>query len=273
MKTETDINQELDQAMEKYMRENRRLQNGAISEVDEARIEILDILSKYAGDNGTIPKEKVRAILRELGEVESSIENRLTESIDETIDRTTDKAIKWSTVALGSILAAGLISVNKIKRDVRENVLNRKTSDGLSLNDRLQRLSGNLVDDVRKDIRSGILRGASVAAINRDIKKTVDKSVWQVRRLVMTEGNNAYRKTIGEVAIASKVVKAVRIIDNRGRHPNHESHECYRLAEQDMYGWGKGVYRPQDSFIYYPHPNCTAYYRFVLVDTEKGKVI
>lgn len=272
MKSEEEINQDLDEAMERYMNENRRMQNGSISEVDEARLEIIDLLSEHADGDGKISKRRIKAVLSDLEEVEEVIQDGLTASMEETVDKTTERAINASMAALGALATSGIISKRSIKETVRESVLKRIASDEVTLEDRIYRIAGGLIDEVRDTVRSGVLRGDSATAISRNVKKTFERGEWKIRRIIMTEGNNAYRETIGEVAIAgSSVIKAVQIKDNRGRHRNHESHECYRLAEQDMYGWGKGVYRPQDEFIYDPHPQCTAYFRFILADDLKRK--
>lgn len=273
MNDEEIINKKLDEGIDKYFRENRRMQNGAISEIDEVRKQIIDILVEHVNEDGTIDKRKVQRILDEIEVVESEFERKLRDSIDETIDKTTNRAMEVAIGSLGALITAGVITRSGLKKRIKDSMLNREISDGLTLRDRLWRMSGGLLDELRTDIRSGILQGLSVTMIARRMGKTFKDREWMIRRVIMTEGFNTYRKTIGEVAIESGVVKAVRIVDLRGRHPYHERHECYRLAEQDMYGWGKGVYRPQDTFIYYPHPNCTAYFRFILVDTETGGVV
>lgn len=274
MSEEDKINQRLRDAQDKYLRENYRQQNGAINDVSALRIELLTILDKYADSDGHIDKRKIRKILRELGDVEDDIERALVESVEESIDKTIENAIKTTIGAIGLIYIVSKLPKGRIKSSVTDSVLDGKHSDGMSLRDRMWRMSGGIVDEVRTNVRDGVLRDKSINSINRDIKKTFKDKDWQVRRVVMTEGYNAYRETVGEVAseVGNDIIKAVRIIDLRGRHDNHESHECYRLAEQDMYGWGKGLYRPQDTFIYNPHPNCTAYFEYVLVDEKTGEV-
>lgn len=270
MRTEEDVNKKIDEAVDKYMRENRRLQNGAISEVDDIRKDIRDVLEKYADEHGSISTNQIKSILREVESMEQELESVIADELERTVDVTTDKATTASAAALGALLAAGIISERKIKGNVKDFMYSRNTADNTGINDRLWRVSGDIIDQVRGDIRSGVIRGDSDTMISRNIKKTFEKNEWKIRRVIMTEGNNTFRKTFGEVAEQSGLVKAVRIIDNRGRHKYHKQHECYRLAEQDMYGWGKGVYRPQDTFIYDPHPQCTASFQYVLKD-EVGK--
>lgn len=272
MRTEAEVNDKLDEAMERYLRQNRRMQNGAISEVDEARKEVLDILLKYAGEDGKIDKAKVRKILREIEQLDNGMQDDLIAQVEGTIDETTDTAIKSTLVALGALVAAGLISRSLLKERVKQR-MSEVGKDGITTEQRIRDMTGGILDHARTVIRSGVLRGDSVTKINRDLTKAFEKNEWKIRRLIMTEGMHAYRESIADMAKDLKsegVIKAVRIVDNRGRHPNHKRHECYRLAEQDKYGWGKGVYRPEDTFIYNPHPQCTAYYRFILVDELKG---
>lgn len=273
MPTEEQVNKKIDDGIERYFNENRRMQNGVISNVDEVRREILDLLLRYANEDGTISDARIRQILAELGVSEASFERKMADSLDDIVDRTSDRAINVATAALGALLVAGALNIPNIKRRAREDVLERRFTDGMSFSDRIWRMSGSLMDNVRTVVRSGVLRGDSVTTLTRRLAQTFRENEYHVRRIILTEGYNVFRRTLGIVAGDSGVVQAVKIIDHRGRHPYHETHECYRLAEQDMYGWGKGVYRVEDDFIYYPHPQCTSYLRFVLVDGETGGVI
>lgn len=268
MPTEEEVNKKLDDAMEKYMRENERLQRNAVSEVDGVRKDIIDTLEENVDGNDKISKTKVRKILKKLDSIEDAINERMEEAIVKTLEKSSDKAVKWSVAALGSLIAADAISGGKVRKKVRESVLGRKSLKDNIMSDRIESLSGSIIDSVRSDIRYEVRKGSSPTKINRVIKKSFKKNEWKIQRMVMTEGYNAYRYTIGEIAKQTDAIEAVKIIDNRGRHPYHETHECYRLAEQDKYGWGKGIYRPEDDFIYFPHPQCTAYYQYILKDDD-----
>lgn len=268
MTTEEQINARLDDAMERYMTENERMQRGAVSDLRSVRLEILDLLEEYARADGTINKSRINSLLRRLNEVEGVYIDEISDAIEQATEESQNMAVEAAISALGGIVAAGIIGGLSIGRVVRE-LLNDPREDGLSLDDRVRRLAGDIVDVSRGVIRSGVLRGHSPSRISRDVQRAIDEEMWKVRRVIMTEGTNAYRLTVAEIAKQTGEIRAVRIIDNRGRHRNHENHECYRLAEQDMYGWGKGVYRPEDTFIYFPHPNCTAYYQLVLTDEAR----
>lgn len=262
-KSEEEINAQLEEKFASYIRQVERMQNGLVGEVDSTRINFIDIVEKYADENGVIDKKKLRKLLRELESMHGEIRETILDDVKNTIDYSNDKAKKDILAALG-ILAVGMIGSKAIMDEIKTGILTDKAKDGLTLDDRINRFSGNLIDEIRKTVRDGIYRGQTTNQINRAIKKTVEKQSWQLKRLIGTVAPGAYRRTIANMASEGKNVKAVRIIDRRGRHKNHETHECYRLAEQDKYGWGKGVYRPEDKFIYDPHPNCTAYYEIVL---------
>lgn len=270
MRNEAEINAKLKERFEVFLRQIEREQNGLISEVDSTRVELIDLIEKYADEKGNIDKKRLRKLLRELETMDGYISDTILDEIENTIEESTNRAKRDILISLG-VLAVGVIGSKKILDGIKGGVMKDEAKDGLTLEERIRRFSGNLVDDIRKTIRDGIYKGHSTVQINRALKKTIKKQEWQLKRLVATVSPNAYRRTIAMMAQEGNYVKAVRIIDRRGRHKNHESHECYRLAEQDPYGWGKGVYRPEDSYIYEPHPNCTAYYELLLKDDiERG---
>lgn len=270
MKTEERINEIIDDGLERYFEENRRMQNGAISDIEAVRMEIVSVLMEYAGDNGKIDKDKVRQVLRELEVSETIYERLLDETIDDKVDRTIERAINLAIAAFGALLVADMIP-SDFPGYIRNLVLTRNTGNGVTMADRLFRLAGDMHDSFRTEVRNGIIQGLTIAQISKRLSALLERNEYHIRRIIMTEGYNVYRVTLGELAKISGAVRAVQIIDNRGRHANHERHECYILAEQDRYGWGKGVYRLEDTFIYYPHPQCTAYFRFLLYPEGGGR--
>lgn len=270
--TQDTLDEEMAEAFEKYQRINRRVQSGAINDVDTTRKELLDILHEYASDDGLIRKSSVRKLLRQIEFIEGEIERIINERVEEEIDEAIDRSINSTLVSLGALVTAGVISKRALKKRVRDEMFG--DLEGVDIEDRLRIMAGGYMDAIKSDIRRGVYRGDSIYVINRRLKRTFEKNEWLIRRVIMTEGLNAYRKTIGYMASDLKekgVIFAVKIIDNRGRHPRHETHECYKLAERNQYGWGKGVYRPEDEFIYDPHPQCTAYFTFVIDRPDKAQ--
>ena len=186
-----------------------------------------------------------------------------------------EQAEKNVTGALIAVLGVALVFGGRSRRPPQENIVseisdyvfNREGKDGIVLSDRIASVVGFLRDNIQREIRYGVLRGESVNRISRRIISVFEQTSWQFKRIVTTEIPTALRKGIATIGGKTNVVKAIKIYDTPGRiaHPGrHHHHECYRLAEQDMYGMGKGVYLPKDTFILDPHPQCTAYFRFIL---------
>lgn len=263
MTEEEKINVKLREQFDKFLRNVERDQNGLVNEVDSVRKDFMDIIEEYAGVDGKVDRRHLRAILRKLETMNSDINSDVLDDIENTIEETTSRAKRDILITLG-VLAAGVFGGKKLLDEVTKGVIKNVGKDGMTLEKRVNRFTGDLIDEVRKTVRAGVLRGKTTNQINRAVKKAVEKESWKLRRIITTESPKAYREVIAKVAQEGKNIKAVRIVDLRGRHKNHSTHECYRLAEQDMYGWGKGVYRPEDTFIYAPHPNCTAYFELIL---------
>lgn len=240
--------------------------------IERMRSDVYDILQDYEKKDGRISRTRINALLRELDEIEDEIYLEFAKEMEDAITETVEDAESDMRKALLGLLGASLLlgpngeklNSNEIVEEAIEYVMKRKSSDGLTLPDRLHSSAGLLRDEIQKAIRYGILRNESVTKISRRVKKSFEDMSWRIERIVKTELPIAFRKIVSVLGGKLNIIKAVQIIDNRGRHRYHERHECYRLAEQDMYGWGKGLYRPEDTFIFDPHPQCSAYFRYVL---------
>lgn len=279
------INESLIKDADKYLRYADLESERVADRVSRIRMEIYEILEAYETKDGTISKSRIESLIRQLNNVELGVYNELTESMDAAIEKVATDVEKDTTKALlatlGLAAVFGAIGAKEIARQSKETideiieyVKNHRGSDGLNLSDRLRAFSGLLRGEIGKEIRYAVLQGKSVKEIGEIIRKTFDKFRWHIKRIITTEIPIAVRKGISVIGGKLKIVKAVKIHDNRGRHRNHESHECYRLAEQNVYGWGKGVYKPTDTYIFEPHPQCTAYFTYIfdskaLADAEE----
>ncbi len=266
------VNEQLRKAAERYSGINEDLQRFAISEIDRTRLELNDLLAEYAKKDNTISRARVNSLLRSLDEIEESIRNRGEKALNSVVKDSADFGVERGAGALASGLgeaAVGGIATDKISRSSLKYVVNRYGDDGLVLSDRVWNLAGEQRDELNKVIRSGIIRGESVNQLTAQVRKVYDNETWKIRRLVQTEGNTAYRVGTSYVAQESDRVAGLRVNDRPG-HNNHTKHRCYELANQDPYGLGEGVYKPDDSRIYQIHPNCTAYLTYVLKDDPEG---
>lgn len=264
-------NQErLDRILEKiagqYERLNERQQQYAVREINRIRGDLADLLAEYEDSGGTIRRNRINRIMRDLDEIERLLREYGTTALDEIIAETAE----WTTVKVNGALdrtlgvAVTATVADRINRDVFRYVVNRFEEDGLVLSDRIWATAADIREEISAVLRSGIIRGESVSTMIRKVRQVHENETWKIRRLVATEGNIAYRTATAYNAQRSDVVKWVKLNDNPGRHKNHERHRCYALAQEDRYGQGKGVFKPTDSEIYNPHPNCTSFITYVL---------
>lgn len=253
---------ELDAIYDKLARDYGKLNDKqiayAIKEVGRVRADIAELLTEFAADDGTIKRQRLSRLLRELDGVEKALRENGMTAMTQVVTQSAEFAIAGSPV-----IVAGVERLNKRTVDY---VIRRFGDDGLVLSDRIWGTSGEIRDSIATVLRTGIIRGDAVGTMMKGVKDVYDTEKWKIKRLVVTEGNTAYRVASANSVRDSKVADFVRINENGSRHGNHTNHKCYKLAQEDRYGEGKGVFKPTDTDIYLPHPNCSSYITAVLKD-------
>jgi hypothetical protein len=262
---------ELDAALEKlagdYQKLNDKQIDFAIKEIARVRGDISDMLSDYADKDGIIKRERMARLLRELDEVEALVREYGTTAMDAVIKETSSFANAGANAAIVGAVGTGALvtaSMERLNRDVFEYVVRRFGEDGLILSDRVWNLSGEMRDELSKVLRADILRGEAVSTMIANVRRVHENETWKIKRLVVTEGNTAYRAATSMNAERSDIVQWVKINESGRRHRHHPSHRCYKLACEDNYGQGAGVFKPSDSQIYMPHPNCSSFITYVI---------
>jgi hypothetical protein len=268
MSTQSQFDEVMRKIAQDYGKLNVKQQEFAIKEFGRIRAEITNLLADYAGSDGTIKRQRLTKLLRDLETIEANVRKNGMVTLQSIINDSSDFTTNAINGALTDIVGAAAISgvvMDRINVDVARYVISRFGEDGLVLSDRVWNVSGDIRDEMSKTLRAGIIRGEAVSALIKRIRAVHDNETWKIRRLVVTEGNTAYRAATAYNAQRSSVVKGVKINDRPG-HNNHRKHRCYILAHEDKYGMGNGIYKPDDSEIYSPHPNCTSYITYVLND-------
>lgn len=268
MSKQTEFDEIMRKIAEDYGKLNAKQQEFAIKEIGRIRLEIADLLAEYATSDGTIKRQRLNTLLRDLERIEKLVRQTGLAAMETIATQTATAATTAIGGALVDVVGAAAISgpvFDRINSHTLKYVTKRFGEDGLVLSDRIWTLAGDQRAELSKVIRSGILRGESVSKMTANVRKVYDNETWKIRRLVITEGNTANRAATAYNAAESDVVKGLKINDRPG-HNNHTKHRCYELAQVDKYGWGDGVYKPTDSEIFSPHPNCTSYLTYVLKD-------
>jgi hypothetical protein len=263
---------ELDAIYAKLARDYGKLNDAqvarAIKEVGRVRGDIAELLSEFAEDNGTVKRQRLSRLLRELDGVEKLLREYGSATITEAIRQSAEFAIAGLNAGTSSVIGLPMVSagVEKLNKQTVDYVIRRFGDDGLVLSDRVWGTSGEIRDSIASVLRTGIIRGDNVSSMVRDVRKVYDAETWKIKRLVVTEGNTAYRVASANSVKQSDVAKYVKINENGSRHGNHTNHRCYKLAKIDKYGEGAGIYLPTDSEIYMPHPQCSSYITAVILD-------
>ena len=256
----------MERAVMDFEKLNRRHIVFMLREIERVRNELTDMLLQYADSDGTIKRNRIQQILRELDKIEVAMRETTLEGMKQVISESAQAAVDGAqtalTQSLGSAVVAGM-KFDTISRDVLVYLSTRFSPDGLVLSDRIWQLTGEQRDALNNVIRSGILQGAGVTNLIAQVRRVYETDTWKIRRMVITEGNTAYRVATSFAARRSDIPMMLKIVDNPG-HKNHERHRCSILARQDRYGKGAGVYKPTDTEIFNPHPNCTATLRYVI---------
>lgn len=266
---------------QRFTKNNKRRQDFVSAEISKTRLSVVDIITSYAKNDEKISRSRLNSLLRDLDSVEkdireatnSSLLKVMGESVDEAFKGTfsiakTVKAIANIAAATKDIAKTAVLSAIRGKsptsKNIAEYLAKRTGPDGLILSDRVWNLAGDHRDAIGKVLRRGILRGDSIARMTRDITEVYEIEDWKARRLVVTETNTAFRTAIGYAAEQLDNVKGLRL------HPGYKhSKACVALANEDRHGLGVGIFLPSDTDIYNPHPHCTSYLTFVLVDDDK----
>ncbi|MFJ5716535.1 hypothetical protein [Neobacillus sp. NPDC093127] len=244
-----------------YKKLNKEQIAFAIKEISRVRGDLADMLSDYAGKDGTIQKQRMSRLLRELDEVEDLIRQYGTTAMDSIIRDSAACATTGINTGLAAIGAKAVAQMERLNRDIFEYVVKRFGEDGLVLSDRVWRLSGDMRDNLSKVLRTDILKGESVSTMIANIRRVHDNETWKIKRLVVTEGNTAYRTATAMNASRSDVVTALRV--HRGV-ANRPEHRCTQLEQLDRYGMGAGLYPPSDHEIYNMHVSCTGFLTYEL---------
>lgn len=268
MTNQEKLDQLLEKAAREYKRINPDLQKFAIAEIQRTRLDMMDLLNEYANKDETISKSRLNSLLRDLEHIEKAIREHGMTAMSEVIKQSASVGTLAGETALvgalGESAAAGY-AFNRMNTAVFQYVVNRFGEDGLVLSDRVWQLAGDQREQLNRVIRNGIIRGESVSTIVAQVRRVYDAETWKIRRLVITEGNVAYRTGTAYRAQRSKFVKGLRI--HRGR-ANRPEHRCTQLEKIDRYGLGEGVYLPDDIEVLNPHVNCTSFTTYELIDEE-----
>ena len=255
---------ELDAIFDKMERDygalNNKQQAYAIREIGRIRGELAEMLADFADSDGVIKRQRAARVIRELDEIEKSIRAGGATVLNNIIEESSE----WTSAKIAGAIGVSAASMERVNKHVFNYAIKRFGEDGLVLSDRIWGLSGEMRDELSTVIRSSIIKGDGINAMIPKIRQVYGNETWKIRRLARTESVTAHRAATSYNAQESELVKWVEFHDGTCGHRNHRSHRCYALAQEDRYGEGSGIYKPTDTEIWSPHPNCTSSISYVL---------
>lgn len=235
------------------------------SDIDQVTNELDSLLLNNVGVDGKIKRDRMAQVTNDLKKLRVRLAKQNEESFNRLINDSSNFALEGITDYFGYFedpVLSPYAKLAQINENVVKYVARRFGDDGLILSDRIWNHAGNSIDAVSDVIRRGILTGQSVSEMVPLVRKEFKfQTTSNIKRLVITEGNTAYRTATAMGAEQSEVVQWVQLHHGRANNPKHN---CNVLAAQDNYGEGDGVYTPSDKEIYNPHPNCTSFITFIV---------
>lgn len=240
-----------------YLKLNERQQAFAVREIKRTRSEVAELLAEFADKDNTIQRRRMSRILRDLDEIERSLQETGELALNQIIEESSE----WTTSRVSKAVGISLSKsqFDRINKHVARYVIKRFGADNLVLSDRIWGLSGEIRDELSTVIRRGILRGDGINAMIPQIRQVYDNETWKIRRLARNESVTAHRAAISYNAQESDIVKWVEFHAGDKR-----SKECVELEQADPYGRGRGIYKPSDTEIWMPHVQCTSYITYVV---------
>jgi hypothetical protein len=258
---------------------------------ERARLTVEDILARYAGPNGVIPRNKQSAVVRDLQRIEGQIYRDIRNELQIVFNSTAQAQSMGLALAVsGALDVATLLAVAGIAKalaetaaflfgaligkstdefaiDIAKTPFNRKDDDGLRLNDRLRDISRVITRQVSSTLRKSIRNGEVTSQMNRKVQRDFKSLAWRLKTIIETETLYVHRNAVGTFAELSGIARGVKIVDYpHGKPGEHERHMCHIYAHQDEHKMGQGVYPVGTRKVRHPHPRCRSTLHLVLVD-------
>lgn len=220
-----------------------------IANSKEQTVEVID-------ENGNTKKEQ-RTVVKNRQPIDSEMYKEEVKMSDDVYESVMN-SIKTVLAITTSYIVSELGLQNKYKLNA-DNIFGKGVVIGdRTLNQRTSIVISNLFREIEKIYRKGIIAGQDIGSLSKEIESVIKKNRYQFENIVRSELFMAYRIQFGQ-SVEMNGVEWIRFHESFPRHPNRKQHKCYELANDDKYGKGKGVFKPTDSIIFFPHPQCTGW--------------
>lgn len=238
--------------LDEVIRNEQAITANVKRDIRTLQLDYADIIDKYTRADGTINNSRVGSMMRDIDSLTVQYSNKLYDGAVDGIDTTTTVVVAF---LMANIFGAGDGSA----MDAVSDIAQRRWNGGLTLRDRVDRVSGDVTDKIRTIVRNDVYRNVAPTDILRDVRTVFEQEDWKTDRIMVSEINNAYRLQFGD-SMEKNGRDFVQFYESQWcTHKDHHLHRCHILANEDRYGRGDGVFRTTDMEIYFPHPQCRGF--------------
>lgn len=265
----------------------------------KAHQDISRILDDYADDDGIIKRARLKALQREIEdfyfEEINSMQVYLVRNMTQSINREVDGRIRAGMVYMYDISPRFSEQIPKLFVTIPDlalrAVLSRRYDDGLLFSERIWKLGQFGATKIMDTVAEGVLKGWSASDLSKALEKILRGKViegidyeqlapfspsykyatairgdirYNAMRLARTELAHAYSEASIQCAKIAPWVLGLKW-NLSASHPKPDI--CDKWATDDLYGLGKGVYKPDRVPV--DHPNGLCFLTDVLVPKDQ----
>ncbi len=256
------------QTHRQFLKFQRELERSIEKLHDNTEKALNKIIARNTNAQGVISKYKIKRIVDKYMDKEiRQYRQQLQSQIRGGVSKSTDIGIRSIFAAVAPNRKISALIWKKTAKSIRKQITSMRGIDGLTLSERIWKLSGDNMHQIKKLTSSGILQGRSAAAISRDIRgflirpatlrgrardllspgRGVYRSAYKnAMRITRTETANAY--LLGQVETAKKT--GYNLLWNLSAAHNATGCQCESLVGN--------VYTPE-TIPARPHPQCMCY--------------
>ena len=194
----------------------------------------LSLSELYKYDRYKKLQDEIKGIIKDLGVKESKfVQQNLLDTYIQTADFTIDNLNKQGIN----------ISFTKIPQGQVEKSINYPWS-GADYSSRIWDNKNNLVKNLQQTITQGIIQGKSITNMTKDLKKVMDKSAYECRRIVRTETMHIVNSATHDTYKKAGIEKVQILVANDERTCD----KCMKHYEI--------IYNINEAPMLQIHPNC-----------------
>lgn len=296
MKNAAAIRRATSQAHRRMVQLDAELLAELVSQYTDAREQVRAAIAQHLGPDDSVAREHLQGLLGQIDGIVQALGRARDAELLRGIERAAGLGVE--PLSLQGLAGGGQAVLDsaealRVGQDAVRFVTSFQAADGLTLSDRLWRLTQGTQEALQRAIGNAVVQGwsASRAAAElayagqpvppdiaarlgagkgqalaslADLLTSGDGSeLWKAERVMRTEINRAHGEAYMSGATRASSVVGFRFLLSP-RHPAPDI--CDLLAAQNLYGLGAGVYPSREKCPWPAHPNTLSFVVAVFAD-------